>query len=141
MVTLPYLTLEIAEPRERGVEAQPLPVAAVDSRHERLDDALVHFATEASRYEPGDRLFARVACRGHRALVRERCAPSRRQQRASGQRVDARRDHAREPLGQRVERTAMPNERSRVVHLPRDETTGKPQLLAETHAAGLPGEE
>src|SRR5688572_32323170 len=69
--------LEIAELRERGVEAQPLPVTAVDTRHEWLDDALVHFATEAPRHEPGDRLLAWVGRRGRRPFVRKRCAPAR----------------------------------------------------------------
>ena len=35
----------------------------------------------------------------------------------------------------------MPDERPRVLRLPRDETIGKTQLRAEPHAAGLPGEE
>ena len=35
----------------------------------------------------------------------------------------------------------MPDERPRVLRLPRDETIGKTQLLAQPHAAGLPGEE
>ena len=35
----------------------------------------------------------------------------------------------------------MPDECPRMLRLPRDETTGKTQLLAQPHAAGLPGEE
>jgi hypothetical protein len=68
----PVPALEIAELRERCVQAQLLPVAAVDPRHEWLDDALVHFATEAPYHELGDRLLAQVPWRGHRRFVRER---------------------------------------------------------------------
>ena len=135
------LELERTQVGKRRLERELLAVAAVDARHERLDDPLVRLRPEPTRHERRDRLVPVLDRRRERALRLEPCKSLRREQRAVRERVEIGRDHPREPLREPMQLAADPDERARELRTPADEPDREGELLAEPDAARLAREE
>ena len=127
----PVLELQRAQVGERRLERELLAVAAVDPRHQRLDQVLVRLAPEPARGEGRDRLVAVGRLRRDVDLGRKPLPALGGEQRALAERLEVGRDHPGQPFRQRVQLVAAPHVAARVLGTAPDQLALEPELLAE----------
>ena len=135
------LELEHAELRERRLQRELVAVAAVDAGHERLDERLVRLPPEAARDERADRLVEAPPPSRHVDLRGEASLAGRGQERARLERLEVRRDHPGQALGERVELVSAAHERPVMLRPAADELVAEAELLAQPDPALLPRQE
>ena len=101
------------------------------------------YASRPKRREtkPGDRLVLARGSRRHVRLGREPCLRRGREELARLERLETRRDHPGQALGERVQLVATAHEAAAVLGSTGDQLVAEAELLAQSDAALLPREE